>query len=85
MNLISLLKHFWYEHFVSLPKQDIKLISKSPLHGVITDRDLEAIARRNDLASKRKIKELGKRWICHRDNWVQRKTVRQGVLNARAT
>ena len=85
LDILFAVKKFWYDNFVSLPLRDIPLVSTNPLHGVISDRELEALKRRNELAAKRKIKAMGNHWICHRDNWVQRKAVTRGVLNVRAT
>lgn len=43
-------------------------------YGRMSDKEIEEMQARNDRAIKRKIEQLGKRWLLHPDNKVTRIT-----------
>jgi hypothetical protein len=47
------------------------------LRGVMTDDIIEALQNHNQAKTKALIEQMGNKWLCHPDNFVQRKTVRK--------
>lgn len=49
-------------------------VSRAMLRGVMTDDIIEALQKHNQAKSKALIEQMGNKWLCHPDNYIQRKT-----------
>ena len=54
---------------------EVNPISANPLHGVIGKEVMEELRRINEAKRQQSIEKLGRSWLVHPDNKVQRKEV----------
>jgi hypothetical protein len=56
-------------------------VNTKTLRGTLSDEDLVALRQRNEERAQQAKANLGRRWLCHPENQVQ-KVQRQGVLDS---
>jgi hypothetical protein len=59
-------------NFVGKQTQEWDLVSDSIYHGVMTDEEVEKMRARNEVAIKKCIKTMGKKWLLHPSHKVTR-------------